>query len=160
MQGILVLARARRIYHLDVEKHLAPSTIKAYRAAIGHMTRLTTGFNPGDNQVCSLLVKSIERGKPPTAKRVPTWDVSIVLRTLLKPELADEHLSRHLITAKTTFLLALATGERRSGLHALSHEVLLEDATPTVMHLQFARDYVPKSWYIRKNKVGIEPIHI
>ena len=83
-----------------------------------------------------------------------------MLRALLKPELADEHLSRHLITAKTTFLLALATGERRSGLHALSHEVLLEDATPTVMHLQFARDYVPKSWYIRKNKVGIEPIRI
>ena len=83
-----------------------------------------------------------------------------MLRSLLKPELADKHLSRHLITAKTTFLLALATGERRSGLHALSHEVLLEDATPTVMQLQFTHDYVPKSWYIRKNKVGIEPIRI
>ena len=124
------------------------------------MTRLATGFNPGDNQVCTLLVKSIERSKPPTAKRVPSWDVSIVLRALLQPEITDENLSRHLVTAKTAFLLALATGERRSGLHALSHEVLLEDANPTVMHLQFTHDYVPKSWYIRKNKVGTDPIRI
>ena len=148
------------LHHLDVDKHLAPATIKAYRAAIGHMTRLATGFNPGDDQVCSLLVKSIERAHPPAAKRVPNWDVSIVLRALLQPNLADEHLSRHLLTAKTTFLLALATGERRSGLHALSHDVLFEDTSPTVMHLHFVADYVPKSWYIRKNKVGVEPIRI
>ena len=100
------------------------------------MTRLAIGFNPGD-KVCLLLVKSIEQGQPPAARKVLAWDVGFVLCTLLKPELADKNLSRHLVTAKTTFLLAPATGERRSGLHALSHEVLLEDTTPAVMHLQF-----------------------
>ena len=80
--------------------------------------------------------------------------------SLLQPNLADDHLSRHLLTAKTTFLLAFATGERRSGLHALSHDVHFEDTSPTVMHLHFVPDYVPKSWYIRKNKVGVDPIRI
>ena len=146
--------------YLDREKKLAPSTIKAYRAAIGHMTRLETGYDPGEDKVCSLLVKSIERGHAPKEKRVPSWDVSIVLKALLKPGLENDHLSRHLLTAKTTFLLALATGERRSGLHALSSEVLFEDSSPASMRLHFLDSYVPKSWFVRKNKVGVDAITI
>ena len=144
--------------YLDTVHHRAPSTIKAYRAAIGHMTRSTSGYNPGDDQVCSLLIKSIERSKPPSFNRVPQWDVSIVLTSLLKPENRNDNLSRHLLTAKTTFLLALATGERRSGLHALSANVQLSDDKPPTLHLTFVRDFVPKAWFLRQNKVRLEPL--
>ena len=121
--------------YLDTVQHRAPSTIKAYRAAIGHMTRSTSGYNPGDDQVCSLLIKSIERSKRPSFNRVPQWDVSIQLTSLLKPENRNDNLSRHLLTAKTTFLLALSTGERRSGLHVLSANVQLSDDKPPTLHL-------------------------
>ena len=122
------------------------------------MTRSTSGYDPGDDQVCSLLLKSIERSKPPSYNRVPTWDVGKVLHVLLQPEYHDAHLSRHLLTAKTTFLLALATGERRSGLHALAADVELEHNTPPTLTLRFVDEFVPKSWFVRKNKVRLEPI--
>ena len=149
---------AQFLHYLDTVQHRAPSTIKAYRAAIGHMTRSTSGYNPGDDQVCSLLIKSIERSKPPSHNRVPQWDVSVVLTSLLKPANRNENLSRHLLTAKTTFLLALATGERRSGIHALSANVQLSDDQPPALHLTFVRDFVPKAWFLRQNKVRLEPL--
>ena len=45
--------------HLDDEKHLAPFTMKAYRAAIGKMTNLATGFNPEGTKYVFFLFISI-----------------------------------------------------------------------------------------------------
>ena len=146
--------------YLDVVEHLAPSTIKAYRAAIGHMTRTTTGYNPGEDSVCSELMKSIERASPPVRSRVPTWDVSIVLKALLAAENPDEQLTRHLLTAKVTFLLALATGERRSGLHALSHEASVDMDVPPSLVLRHVQGFVPKAWFLRKNRATLEDVVI
>jgi hypothetical protein len=146
------------LHYLDVVKKLKPSTIKAYRAAIGHVTRLDTGYDPGEDRVCGLLVKSIERSASPTLARDVEWDVGLVLRTLL--EQPEEAMSRHLRTAKTTFLLALATGERRSGLHAISCNTRLEDSTPARLHLQFVEGFVPKAWFLKANRVSLAPIEL
>ena len=62
-----------------------------------------------------------------------------------------------MLTAKTTFLLALATGERRSGLHALLANVKISDDQPQ-LQLTFVRDFVLKSWFVRQNMVRLEPL--
>ena len=144
--------------HLDVVKKLKPATIKAYRAAIGHMTRLETGYDPGSDEVCGLLIKSIERGSSPKSNSVIEWDVDVVLRALLAPENSDEQLTRHVLTAKTAFLLALATGERRSGLHALSYDAHVDLECPPHLHLHYVEGYVPKAWFLRTKKVSLENI--
>ena len=151
---------ANFLNYLDVAERLAPSTIRAYRAAIGHITRAETGYDPGEDEVCSQLVKSIERANPPGGSRVPTWDVGIVLRALLAPENSDEQLSQHLVTAKVTFLLALATGERRSGVHALSSDAQVSLTIPPTLVLHFVQGFVPKAWFLKKNKVTLPDIEI
>ena len=146
--------------YLDVVEHLAPSTIRAYRAAIGHITRAETGYNPGEDSVCSQLMKSIERASPPARTRVPSWDVSVVLRALLAPDNSDEQLSRHIFTAKVTFLLALATGERRSGLHAFSHEANVNLTIPPTLILKYVEGFVPKAWFLKANRATLTDVEI
>ena len=63
-----------------------------------------------------------------------------------------------MLTAKTTFLFTLATGERRSGLHALLAYVKISDDHPPVLQLTFVRDFVLKSWFVRQNMVRLEPL--
>ena len=151
---------ANFLNYLDVVEHLAPATIKAYRAAIGHMTRASTGYDPGEDMVCSQLLKSIERASPPARSKVPSWDVSIVLRALLASDNTDDQLTHHLFTAKVTFLLALATGERRSGVHALSHEARVDMAIPPNLILKFVEGFIPKAWFLRKNRATLGNIEI
>ena len=105
-------------------------------------------------------MKSIERASPPTGARIPTWDVSIVLRALLAAENSDEQLSRHLLTAKVTFLLALATGERRAGIHALSHEANVNMKIPPTLILKYVRGFVPKAWFLRRNRATLPELEI
>ena len=151
---------ANFLNYLDVVEHLAPATIRAYRAAIGHITRAETGYNPGEDSVCSQLVKSIERASPPGRSRVPSWDVSVVLRALLAEDNSDEQLSRHLFTAKVTFLLALATGERRSGLHAFSHEASVNMTVPPRLVLKYVEGFVPKAWFLKKNRATLTDVEV
>ena len=150
---------ANFLNYLDVVEHLAPATIRAYRAAIGHITRAETGYNPGEDSVCSQLVKSIERAGPPGRSRVPSWDVSVVLRALLAEDNSDEQLSRHLFTAKVTFLLALATGERRSGLHAFSHEASVNITVPPRLVHKYIEGFVPKAWFL-KNRATLTDVEV
>ena len=124
------------------------------------MTRTATGYNPGEDAICSQLVKSIERTATPTKQKIPQWDVSIVLRALLASDNSDEQLSRHIFTAKVTFLLALATGERRAGLHALSHEASVSMSVPPTLVLQHVAGFVPKAWFLRKNRFALPDIEV
>ena len=151
---------ANFLHYLDVVKKLQPSTIKAYRAAIGHMTRAETGYDPGTDEICSTLVKSIDRRHPPTQSRTPKWDISVVLRALLHSENSDEQLTRHILTAKTAFLLALATGERRSGLHALSHEASLVLECPPRLVLSYVEGFVPKAWFLKSKTATLKPVSL
>ena len=60
------------------------------------------------------------------------------------------------MTEKPTFLLVLASEERiRDYMLCLTTFSLFEDTSPITMHFSFVDNYVPKSWYIRKNKAGV-----
>ena len=94
------------------------ATLAGYRAALGHVFCLTTGHCPGTCPVLRQLMQSFKRTQPLSSDRIPSWDINLVLATLCDPKFSDDHLSLNLLTAKAVFLLALASGERRSALAA------------------------------------------
>ena len=133
------------------------STIAGYRSAIGHVLRLATGYSPGTCPVLAQLMQSFRRTQPLPRQRVPLWDINLVLSVLCDPQCADDRLSEDILTAKTVFLLALASGDRRSALSALQHPPRFDES---FMFLSYCADFVPKSFFVRKNVASIDPIRI
>ena len=143
--------------HIAATRHASVSTLAGYRTAIGHVVRLVTGFDPGSDALLSQLMKSFRRTQPVTAMRVPEWDVTLVLNTLLSSDCHNSMLSLHTLTAKTVFLVALASGERRHALAALASPPVFSSESVT---LRFLQDFIPKSYFLRTNLSRIGPLTI
>ena len=66
------------------------------------------------------LIRSFQLERPPQRKIAPQWNLSLVLQSLLKPPFEPiAKCELKFLTLKTVFLVALASGRRRSELHAL-----------------------------------------
>ena len=104
-----------------VDNDLAPSTVKAYAAAIsscheGYGERMVFA-----HPLVKRFLKGVRRQKPPVRSLTPQWDLALVLRALGKPPfepLAQAPL--RLLSLKTALLLALTSAKRVSDLCALS----------------------------------------
>ena len=145
---LLWVARTRRA---------SPSTLAGYRSALGHVLRLTTGYCPGECRVLRQLMQSFKRTQPLPSTRIPSWDVNLVLSVFCEPQYSDDNLSLHLLTAKTVFLLALASGERRSALAACAYPPTFDQDG---MIVNFCRAFVPKCYFVRKNFTAVSPLKI
>ena len=114
---------AQYLTHL-FDRGLAPATIQVHRAAISSVISTDT-YNPSEDEVVRNLIRRFHRDRPRTVRIVPDWDLSFVLAQLLKPPFvqgtppSDRRIPLQYLLFKTTFLLALASGARRSELHAL-----------------------------------------
>ena len=95
--------------------------IKAFLPAITRTISLSGGPDFGSNEFLTLLIKNFSIERPRQRQLVPQWDLGLVLRVLQFPLFEPLSLAtlKHL-SYKCVFLLALATGRRRSELHALS----------------------------------------
>ena len=94
-----------------------PSTI-GYRTAIVD-TLGPTAQHIAHNADLHRLLSSFHRDRPKSSRNLPKWNLSVVLNELTKAPfepMKDSDL-KHL-TLKTAFLLALASGKRRSEIHA------------------------------------------
>ena len=98
------------------------STICGYRSAIA---AIHTGFSDGtcvSSAPClGKLLRALYLKRSPVRKLLPSWSLPSVLEALVKPPfepLAEASLRD--VTVKTVFLLAIASGQRRNALHALS----------------------------------------
>ena len=94
------------------------STIKGYRSDIARTIHLSGGPDFGSDEFLSLMFKTfcIERPKQTFSTRL-----GLVLKaSQLSPFEPLDLISFKFLTYKCCFLLALATGRRRSELHALS----------------------------------------
>lgn len=101
-------------------KNLSPSSIKGYRSAISSTLKHIAPVDIFNSPILTDIIRSMELEKPTPSHIVPQWDLSLVLRVL--KEAPFEPLSSckpRELTLKTVFLLALASGRRRSELHAL-----------------------------------------
>ena len=106
------------LLHLFQEKNLQPSTIEGYRSAIADKLG-NTSINVGKDDNLTRLLDSFHRDRPKGRRGVPAWNLSLVLHQLTKApfEPLRKASLKHL-TFKTVFLLALASGKRRSEIHA------------------------------------------
>lgn len=104
-----------------LDKGRSPSTLKVYVAAIScHHVRVDNN-TVGSHNLVSLFLRGARRLRPPTAPRLPAWDLPLVLDALCCPPfepLAQAELKW--LSCKTAFLLAIVSAKRVSELHALS----------------------------------------
>ena len=106
--------------HLHEDLKLAHETIVGYRAALGHILRLTNDIDLGNDQDISHLLANFARDIRSIKPRIPTWNLAFVLHALReKPFEPLSKASLKLLTLKTVFLIFLASGRRRSEIHSL-----------------------------------------
>ena len=94
-----------------------PSTIDGYRTAIVD-TLSPAGYHISQSSDLNRLLSSFHRDRPKSSRKLPKWNLSVVLNELTKAPfepMKDTDL-KHL-TLKTAFLLALASGKCRSEIH-------------------------------------------
>ena len=102
-------------------KHLNPQTIKGYRSAISStMSSCGSRTELSYSQELSSLIRSFQLVRPLQRKVAPQWNLSLVLQALTKPPFEPiAKCELKFPTLKTVFLVALASGRRRSELRAL-----------------------------------------
>ena len=107
------------------EREVSVRTIKNYRSAIAFYWRTQIGFViPEDDKVIKDLFKSYKRERPIPHKHVTQWDIGYVLSFFSSGRFKDwNSLSDKDLTLKTVFLFALASGKRRSEIHAITKGV-------------------------------------
>ena len=98
------------------------NTIKNYRSAIAVVHRgFTDGSTVGSSQVLQQLLRGMVNSRPMARPLPPTWSINGVLRALAGEPYEPLHAAPlELLTRKTLFLVAAATGRRRSCLQALT----------------------------------------
>ena len=116
---------AEFLVYLFRERRVSLQTVKNYRSAIAFYWRSTSGFKiPEKDRVLADLFRGFARERPSVRKQTVDWDLSLVLKFLSSGRFRDwSALSDKDLTQKLVFLLALATGKRRSELHALSTRI-------------------------------------
>ena len=100
-------------------------------------------------------MKSFKRTQPVPSRRIPVWDISLVLQVLSSEVAHNEQLSLRLLTAKTVFLVALASGDRCSAIAALKSPPI--ECGDTVL-VNFHDEFVPKSYFLKRKLSRIKPL--
>ena len=143
------------------QKGLQVSTIRHYRSAIG---AVHTGFDDGSGVSDSVVLRNLFRGmfnsRPPPRRLAPAWSINEVLVALARPPYEPmESASLDLITSKTAFLIAAASGRRRSCIHALTvQEGFLRFTStgvtllpnPTFLAKNQTADFTPEPMFLPK----------
>ena len=126
------------------------STIRGYRSAIAAIHNdFYDGTCVSTAPCLGNLVRALFLKRPPACKLLPTWSLPAVLEALAKPPfepLAEASLRD--VTIKMVFLVAIASGQHRSALHAFSTAPGHVRWERTGVHL------IPNPLYIAKNQTA------
>jgi hypothetical protein len=144
---------ARFLHYLCTVKELDPQTVKGYRTTLASVL-IPLGVSDAINSpVLSQLLKGLEIAKPRQSLVIPAWDLGIVMNALKSAPfepLGSAPLKE--LTYKTVFLLAMASGGRRSELQALMHDDKYCYFAPLGAHVKLS--FNPS--FIRKNQRASE----
>ena len=106
------------------DQGLQVNTIMGYRSAVSSALGHFSGFTVGSHPVITKLIASFKIQRPVARSYFPAWDLNIVLDVLRKapfePPLFGTVAEKVHTTQKTAFLLALASANRASEIHAIS----------------------------------------
>ena len=137
-----------------------PSTIDGYRTAIvdtlGPMAQ-----HIAHNADLHRLLSSFHRDRPKSSRNLPKWNLSVVLNELTKAPfepMKDSDL-KHL-TLKPAFLLALASGKRRSEIHAWVANKVANLGQWEKVALFPSSDFIAKNQLAREGSQSVSPVTI
>ena len=139
----------------DLNRH--PSTIDGYRTAIVD-TLGPTAHHIAHNADLHRLLSSFHRDYPKNSRNLPKWNLSVVLNELTKAPfepMKDTDL-KHL-TLKTAFLLALASGKRRSEIHAWVANKVSNLGQWEKVALFPSSDFIAKNQLAREGSQSVSP---
>ena len=112
---------ANFVAFLSTDLSISASSIKVHRAAICTTLRQLGGPSLSDDPLLRDLVCSASIRDARNPRRTPSWDLLLVLSALwLAPYEPIREIPLKFLTLKTVFLVALASGQRCSEVHALS----------------------------------------
>ena len=137
-----------------------PSTIDGYRTAIVD-TLGPTAHHIAHNADLHRLLSSFHRDRPKISRNLPKWNLSVVLIELTKAPfepMKDTDL-KHL-TLKTAFLLALASGKRRSEIHAWVANKVSNLGQWEKVALFPSSDFIAKNQLAREGSQSVSPVTI
>ena len=148
------------LLHLFQEKNLQPSTIDGYRSAIADKLG-NASVNVGKDDNLTRLLDSFHRDRPKGRRGVPAWNLSLVLHQLTKApfEPLRKASLKHL-TFKTVFLLALASGKRRSEIHAWLNKNIRHQADWSKVSLYPSPSFLAKNHLAEEGPECVAPVVI
>ena len=146
------------LLYLFEDKKLQPSTIDGYRSAIADKLG-NTRVNISKDDNLTRLLESFHRDRPKGRRGIPSWNLSLVLHQLTKApfEPLREASLKHL-TFKTTFLLALGSGKRRSEIHAWQHKNIRHQTDWSKVSLYPSPSFLSKNQLAKEGPVSVAPV--
>ena len=149
------------LLHLFKDLKRRPSTIAGYRTAIAGALRVSQGVDHGKDERLSALMLSFFREQPRPEHSYPAWDLSLVLKFLLKAPFEPMQMAdMKYVTWKTTFLVLLATGSRRGEVHALDYSKVRPDQNWTSVVLEPHASFVGKTELRKSGASVLSPVRI
>ena len=146
------------------DKHrVKTSTLAGYRTAIANMLSAHGIADISHNTRLNKLLAKFEQEERVNSTRhlCPEWNLAFVLDVLRKePFEPMRKCSDKLITFKTVFLWALATGSRSSELHALTRESVARDEDWQVVSVAPEMQFIPKTALVNKGIKVCQEIEI
>ena len=139
----------------DLNRH--PSTIDGYRTTIVD-TLGSAGLHIAQSSDLHWLLSSFYRDRPKSSRNLPKWNLSVVLNELTKAPfepMKDTDL-KHL-TLKS-FLLALASGKRRSEIHAWVANKVSNLGQWKKVSLFPSSDFIAKNQLAREGLQSVFPV--
>ena len=151
---------AEFLNYLFTEKTLKPATISGYRTAIADGLGVS-GQAISKSSELNRLIASFFRDKPKPNKSIPTWDLSLVLLSLTKAPFEPlQEASMKWLTYKTVFLLSLASGKRRSEIHAWTHSSVSSRRDWSQVTLAPSPNFLAKNQLASEGPESIKPVII
>ena len=143
-------------------RNVSVRTILNYKSAISFYWKTQRGFEiPAEDNVIRDLVKGFKRDRPLAKKHVVDWDIRLVLDFYRSGKFKNWGLlSDKELTLKTLFLIALASGKRRSELHALSADVRWIKGEVRTVELTPLPDFVSKTHLASAGLGALRPIQL
>ena len=139
---------------------LKPATISGYRTAIADALG-SKGETISKSLELNRLLSSFARDRPRPNKSIPSWDLSLVLLSLTKAPFEPlDKADIKWLTYKTVFLMALATGKRRSEIHAWTHSSVSSRRSWTEVTVSPSPAFLAKNQLASEGPESVKPVLI
>ena len=146
--------------HLFTDKNLKPRTIAGYRTSIADGLG-SAGQMVSQSLDLNRLIASFHRDRPSANRSIPNWDLSLVLLALTRAPF--EPLGKadlKILTFKTVFLLALASGKRRSEIHAWTFDSFSRKRDWSEVTFSPSTAFIAKNQLASEGPLAIQPVVI